>query len=119
MRPSSVPRLELASCLPMTAGAMRPGDAQELRSAARQLPALAIVDLGVVRLDGRLLGLARPTDPIVVVTRYGSTERDELATTAVALKGRFAQCSGRNHERSAATPFGAYADGPKFFEEEE
>ena len=28
VRPSSVPRLELASCLPMTAGAMRPGDAQ-------------------------------------------------------------------------------------------
>ena len=37
VRPSTMPHLELASCLPMAAGAMRPGDVQELRSAARQL----------------------------------------------------------------------------------
>lgn len=85
VRSSTVPRLELASCLPMTAGAPRPGDAQEYEALLDSF-ALAVVDLGVVRLDGRLLGLARPTDPIVVVTRYGATERDELATTVTALK---------------------------------
>jgi Mrp family chromosome partitioning ATPase len=85
VRTSSVPRLELASCLPMTAGAMRPGDVQSYHSLLDSF-ALAVVDLGVVRLDGRLLGLARPDDPIIVVNRYGSTERDELATTVAALK---------------------------------
>ncbi len=85
VRPSTMPHLELASCLPMAAGALRPGDVQEYEALLDGF-ALAVVDLGVVRLDGRLLGLARPTDPIVVVTRYGSTERDELATTVAALK---------------------------------
>jgi Mrp family chromosome partitioning ATPase len=85
VRASGVPRLELASCLPMTAGAMRPGDVQGYEALLDSF-ALAVVDLGVVRLDGRLLALARPTDPIIVVTRYGSTERDELATTVAALK---------------------------------
>jgi len=85
VRPSAMPRLELASCLPMTASALRPGDAQGYEALLDSF-LLAVVDLGVVRLDGRLLALARPTDPIIVVTRYGSTERDELATTAAALK---------------------------------
>jgi len=93
VRPSSVPRLELASCLPMTAGAMRPGDAQGYEALLDSF-LVAIVDLGVVRLDGRLLGLARPTDPIVVVTRYGCTEREELATTAVALKAASRSVAG-------------------------
>jgi Mrp family chromosome partitioning ATPase len=85
VRSCMVPHLELASCLPMTAGALRPGEAQEYEALLDNF-ALAVVDLGVVRLDARLLNLARPTDPIVVVTRYGSTERDELATTVTALK---------------------------------
>jgi protein-tyrosine kinase len=85
VRPSAMPRLELASCLPMTAAALKPGDAQGYEALLDSF-LLAVVDLGVVRLDGRLLALARPTDPIIIVTRYGSTERDELATTAAALK---------------------------------
>jgi Mrp family chromosome partitioning ATPase len=83
--PSSVPRLELASCLPMRAEAMRPGDAQGYEALLGTF-LFAVVDLGVLRLDGRLLSLARPSDPIVIVTRYGSTQRDELATTVAALK---------------------------------
>ncbi|HEV3113795.1 MAG TPA: hypothetical protein VGY99_25180 [Candidatus Binataceae bacterium] len=85
VRPSAMPRLELASCLPMTASALKPGDAQGYEALLDSF-LLAVVDLGVVRLDGRLLALARPTDPIIIVTRYGSTEREELATTAAALK---------------------------------
>ncbi|HKD68593.1 MAG TPA: hypothetical protein VKB84_17245 [Candidatus Binataceae bacterium] len=85
VRPSVMPRLELASCLPMTASALKPGDAQGYEGLLDGF-LLAVVDLGVVRLDGRLLALARPTDPVIVVTRYGSTAREELATTAAALK---------------------------------
>lgn len=85
VRPSAMPRLELASCLPMTAAALKPGDAQGYEALLDSF-LLAVVDLGVVRLDGRLLALARPADPIIVVTRYGSTQREELATTATALK---------------------------------
>jgi len=85
VRSSTVPRLELASCPPMVAGRLRPGDAQGYEALLGSF-ALAVVDLGVVRLDGRLLGLARPADPVVVVTRYGFTERDELASTVAALK---------------------------------
>jgi Mrp family chromosome partitioning ATPase len=93
VRSSIVPRLELASCLPMTAGALLPGEAEEYEALLVKF-ALAVVDLGVVRLDGRLLGLARPTDPIVVVTRYGSTERDELAITVAALKAASRSVAG-------------------------
>ena len=47
---------------------------------------LAVVDLGVLRLDARMLALARPGDPILLVVRYGHTERGELATTVKALR---------------------------------
>jgi Mrp family chromosome partitioning ATPase len=33
-----------------------------------------------------MLPLARPGDPVVLVVRYGHTERQELATTAGALR---------------------------------
>jgi Mrp family chromosome partitioning ATPase len=46
-----------------------------------------IIDLGVVRLDSRMLPLARPADPVVLIVRQGQTERRELATTAAALRG--------------------------------
>ncbi len=84
VRPSTMPRLELASCLPMSTD-LNPGDTQGYEALLDSF-LLAVVDLGVVRLDGRLLALARPTDPIIVVTRYGATEREELATTVAALK---------------------------------
>lgn len=48
--------------------------------------AVVVVDLGVVRLDARMLPLARETDPIVLVVRHGHTCREELATTAAALR---------------------------------
>jgi len=48
--------------------------------------AAVVVDLGVVRLDARMLPLARDNDPILLVARYGHTRRQELATTAAALR---------------------------------
>ena len=41
----------------------------------------AVVDLGVLRADARMLALARPDDPVLVVARYGCSRRDELAAT--------------------------------------
>jgi Mrp family chromosome partitioning ATPase len=48
--------------------------------------AAVVVDLGVVRLDARMLPLARETDPILLVVRYGHTHRQQLATTTAALR---------------------------------
>jgi Mrp family chromosome partitioning ATPase len=45
-----------------------------------------ILDLGVPRLDARMLPLARSSDPVLLVVRYGVTRRQELSTTAVALR---------------------------------
>jgi len=86
---TGLPRLELASCLPTTTKADAAGFNTLLDSYA-----LAIVDLGVVRLDGRLLSLARVDDPMVMVVRYGHTERDDLQTTAVALKAASRKVAG-------------------------
>jgi Mrp family chromosome partitioning ATPase len=93
VRPSAAPRLDVASCLPMAAQALRPGDAQGYEALLESF-LVTVVDLGVVRLDSRLLALARQTDPIIVVTRYGCTERDELATTVAALKAASRSVAG-------------------------
>jgi Mrp family chromosome partitioning ATPase len=45
-----------------------------------------IVDIGVPRLDPRMLMLARANDPILLVVRYGQTERCHLETTTAALQ---------------------------------
>jgi len=45
-----------------------------------------VIDLGVARLDPRMVPLMRPADPILLVVRYGQTERKELATSAAALR---------------------------------
>lgn len=86
---TGLPRLELASCLP-TATETSTECVQTLLDGY----SLAIVDLGVVRLDGRLLSLARVDDPMVMVVRYGHTERDDLQTTAVALKAASRKVAG-------------------------
>jgi len=86
IQPTPWPRLDMASCC-------FDGDDKEREEAMDQLGALlasypaAIVDLGVVRLDARTLPLSRATDPILLVARYGATERAELSNTAAALRG--------------------------------
>jgi Mrp family chromosome partitioning ATPase len=47
---------------------------------------LAVIDLGVVRLDPRMLALARPNDPILVVARHLSTDREEMIATVNVLR---------------------------------
>jgi hypothetical protein len=56
----------------------------ELQAVAARYRA-AVIDLGVVRLDARMLALARPDDPVLIVARYGCTRRDELSSTAAIL----------------------------------
>jgi Mrp family chromosome partitioning ATPase len=85
IRASGWPRLELASC-------SIDGFDEESYALMQRLEgvlghyAAVIIDLGVVRLDTRMLTLARATDPILLVARYGHTRRQELATTAAALR---------------------------------
>src|SRR5208282_5431750 len=47
---------------------------------------LAIIDLGVVRLDPQMLALARPNDPILVVARHLRTDRAEMIATVNLLR---------------------------------
>ncbi|MBF6568301.1 MAG: hypothetical protein IVW54_05435 [Candidatus Binataceae bacterium] len=57
----------------------------ELETVLCSFPAV-VIDLGVTRLDPRMLPLVRPADPIMLVLRYGHTLRHELATTTAAMR---------------------------------
>ncbi|MGH8013606.1 MAG: tyrosine-protein kinase family protein [Candidatus Binataceae bacterium] len=85
LRATGWPRLELASCSLGGADSER----HELLGTFENLLGhyqAAVIDLGVTRLDARMLSLARPDDPILLVVRYGHTERRELATANAALQ---------------------------------
>ena len=79
------PRLELIPRLPIL-----PESAQQvlddLGGLLRRYP-IAVIDLGIIRLEPRMLFLARPTDPVLLVTRYQHTDREELARTVTMLRG--------------------------------
>ena len=47
---------------------------------------VAVVDVGVVRLEAPMLAIARPKDPILIVARYRETERHELAGTVNTIR---------------------------------
>lgn len=47
--------------------------------------AIAVVDLGVARLDPTVLSFAKPGDPILLVVRQGHTERRDLITAISIL----------------------------------
>jgi Mrp family chromosome partitioning ATPase len=85
LRSTGWPRLTLATCCVDGDDEQREAAIAELGSVLNTFPA-AVIDLGVTRLDPRMLPLMRPTDPILLVVRYGETERKELATTAAALR---------------------------------
>ena len=62
-----------------------PNDAlEELRQVMAGYRA-TVVDVGVVRLDARMLAVAAPDDPVLVVARYGCTRREELTATLAIL----------------------------------
>jgi Mrp family chromosome partitioning ATPase len=85
MQPTGRTRLELASCLPLAAESLRAGSCDELEELLAKFPAV-VADLGVIRLDARMLALARTNDPLIIVARYGSTQRQELTNTALSLR---------------------------------
>jgi Mrp family chromosome partitioning ATPase len=85
IRSSGWPRLELATCCIGTGDKERRELLEHIDNVLEHYSAV-VVDLGVVRLDTRMLPLARPTDPILLVARYGHTRRQELATTTAALR---------------------------------
>jgi Mrp family chromosome partitioning ATPase len=85
LRATGWPRLTLASCCLEGDDFERDLVMADLEPVFRNFPAI-VIDLGVARLDPRMLTLLRPTDPIMVVVRYGQTQRKELATTAAALR---------------------------------
>lgn len=55
---------------------------------------LAVVDLGVVRVDPRMLALARPNDSILVVARHRHTDRAEITATVNLLRNTGHPVSG-------------------------
>src|SRR5208337_2462875 len=65
------PRLELIARLPMPAESPR-AVLDDLSGLLRRYP-VAVIDLGVIRLEPRMLFLARPDDPVLLVTRYEHT----------------------------------------------
>ncbi len=90
VRQTRWPRLYVASCC------YRPNelDGPRLNADLEKLSGryeAAVIDIGVPRLDPRSLSLARPDDPILLVVRYGHTERRDLETTTTAL-----QAAGRS-----------------------
>jgi Mrp family chromosome partitioning ATPase len=92
VRATEWPRLELVTCCLSS-----PDSHQQLFDEFETLLGeyqAAIVDLGVTRLDARMLPLARSTDPILMVVRQGHTERRELATTASALRAASRSVAG-------------------------
>jgi hypothetical protein len=84
MHPSGWPRLD-------TVGYALPWDGllpRHLEDLGRVLDhyQVAVLDVGVLRLDARMLTFARPKDPVLVVARYRQTERHELAGTVNAIR---------------------------------
>jgi polysaccharide biosynthesis transport protein len=92
IRATEWPRLELVTCCLSSPDSQRQLF-DEFETLLGEYPAV-IVDLGVTRLDARMLPLARPADPILMVVRQGHTERRELSTTANALRAASRSVAG-------------------------
>ena len=106
MRPTGWPRLELVTCCMTDDEGDRRAALAQLEDRLAAFPA-AVIDLGVARLDSRMLPLARPGDPILLVVRSGSTKRRDLATTAAALRGANRTLAGAIlNAADKAAPFG-------------
>lgn len=85
IRATEWPRLDLATCCPVSSDEERLQQLADFEGLLNRYQA-AVIDLGVPRLDARMLPLARPNDPILLVVRHGYTERSELATTVAGLR---------------------------------
>lgn len=90
VRQTRWPRLYVASCVDRSDEI----DAARFRADLERLSTryeAVVVDIGVPRLEPRAVALARVNDPILLVVRYGQTERCHLETTTSAL-----QAAGRS-----------------------
>ncbi|HLH75383.1 MAG TPA: hypothetical protein VKV28_01130 [Candidatus Binataceae bacterium] len=105
VRPTRWSQLALGTCHLPEPGAADGALAAQIDQALDAFP-LAVVDFGVLRLDARMLALARPGDAILLVVRYGHTERAELATTVSALRAANRALAGVifNAARSSLPP---------------
>ena len=84
-QPTDWARLDLVRC-ELRDGELERSEFLERFEALAKDYRSVVVDLGVVRLDPRLLALARLGDPLLLVVRYGHTERRELANTCTGLR---------------------------------
>lgn len=80
-RPSGLPRLDLVL---NSLGESSAQLAEEIEASLPRYRA-AVVDLGVVRLDPSLLKLVKPDDLVLLVARYGQTERNHLIASTRAF----------------------------------
>ena len=85
LQPTDWARLELARCEFRDGESERSEFLERFEVLAKDYRSV-VVDLGVVRLEPRLLALARVGDPLLLVVRYGHTERQELANTCSGLR---------------------------------
>jgi Mrp family chromosome partitioning ATPase len=74
-------RLDVARCRPPQDSGERKTLLEEVQGVTSNY-AVTIVDLGVLRLDSRMLSLSRPSDPALLIVRQGKTEKSDLAATA-------------------------------------
>jgi Mrp family chromosome partitioning ATPase len=79
------PRLEMARPEQMALAEQPAGLVEELEELLDRYR-VAVIDLGVIRLDPRMLALARPNDPILVVARHLRTDRAEIVATVNVLR---------------------------------
>src|SRR5260370_37844171 len=84
LRTTGWQRLTLATCCLNGNDDEREAAIAELEAVLSTFPA-AVIDLGVARLDPRMVPLMRPADPILLVVRYVQTECKGLAISAAAL----------------------------------
>jgi Mrp family chromosome partitioning ATPase len=106
IRATEWPRLDLATCCPVSSDDERLQQLADFEGLLNRYQA-AVIDLGVPRLDARMLPLARPNDPILLVVRHGYTERSELATTVAGLRAANRPVAGvilNGATRSVAKP---------------
>lgn len=85
IRDAGWPRLDLATCYVGDDERQMTAVVADFESLFPEYQAV-VIDMGVPRLDARMLPLIRSSDPVLLVVRYGITERKELSTTSVALR---------------------------------
>jgi Mrp family chromosome partitioning ATPase len=85
IRSAGWPRLDLATCYVGDDDRQRAEVINDFEGLFPDYQAV-VIDMGIPRLDARMLPLVRSSDPILLVIRYAATEKKELSTTTTALR---------------------------------